>query len=784
MALSTFIGCITGSATGLHIAVLCLWAFMGGLLVSVGNRGGVVGNQAIIAFVVFGRFSEDVAQALGLAALVLTGGLAQVAFLSVVRWPPPLRGQRAATGEAFRALSSLAAASDDASSLPAAQAIDRAEASLASPSLFGDAAITTLRSLVNEAYRLRVQLMAIHALLRRLRAAGVAEASDEDGAARRALRLAAAALDSAAQAIEGDASAGERLERCAAELDATVDAYAQAPAGSPDVHLDRRLAALAGQVRAVASLAPAAGKAGGLRSRRPYRRTDQPLQRLRADLEQLRANMSLQSPVGRHAVRLAVVVPLAALLARELPLSRSYWMVVAAATVLRPEFGATFTRGAERALGTALGVGLAGVIAVILHPAGGATVVIVLILAWAGYSVFAASFAAGFAFITALVVFLLNLISPDTFGTATARLVDTLVGGAIGLTAYALWPTWAHTSAWQSLADLVGSERAYVSGVLGAAAEGRRPGDQRMRSLARRARLDRTTAESTVARSLSEPSTRRIDASQSQRALAAMRRLVQAAHILRLDVQDDREHRPHPQLEPLRFGIDKLLGEVENSMRARPQVDPAPRDLPDIRRRYGSLEQESGRDEESRALLDQLDEMVDAANSLAAAAGLEGGEADPEDAAGPQEERLRTAEDGGVRNNSLMTTFPDTHRDLLDAPVATLATIGSDGLPQMTEIWFLYDEGELKTSLNTTRLKTRNLQQRPEYGLMIVDLQDPRRYLAVRGRVTIKPDEDYAFATKLGAKYNADVKDHDRPGEGRLEVTFVPANIYAVDMGA
>jgi uncharacterized membrane protein YccC len=344
----------------------------------------------------------------------------------------------------------------------------------------------------------------------------------------------------------------------------------------------------------------------------------------------VRANMSLRSPVGRHALRLAVVVPVAALLARQLPLQRSYWMVVAAATALRPEFGATFTRGAERAAGTALGVGLAGAIAVILHPAGGATVVLVLVLAWAGYSVFPASFAAGFAFITALVVFLLNTISPDTLGTATHRLVDTLIGGALGLAAYALWPTWAQTSAWQSLANLVRSERAYLNSVLGAAADGHRPGDQRMRTLARQARLDRTTAESTVARSLSEPSTRRIDASQSQRALAAMRRLVQAAHVLRLDVQDDREHRPHAQLEPLRAGIDELLGEVETSMRARPQEDPAPRDLPDIRRRYASLERAAGHDPESQALLIQLDEMVDAANSLAAAAGLEGAEEDEE----------------------------------------------------------------------------------------------------------------------------------------------------------
>jgi PPOX class probable F420-dependent enzyme len=130
-----------------------------------------------------------------------------------------------------------------------------------------------------------------------------------------------------------------------------------------------------------------------------------------------------------------------------------------------------------------------------------------------------------------------------------------------------------------------------------------------------------------------------------------------------------------------------------------------------------------------------------------------------------------------------MTTFPDSHRDLLEASVATLATIGNDGVPQLTEVWFLHDEGELKTSLNTSRLKTRNLQRRPECGLMILDLANPYRYLSVRGRAEIAPDDDYAFATKLGAKYNANVRDHDGPGESRVVVTIAPTHVYAVDMG-
>src|SRR5581483_9044322 len=141
------------------------------------------------------------------------------------------------------------------------------------------------------------------------------------------------------------------------------------------------------------------GEGGSLRERRMRRHTHRPLERLAAGLDQLRADASLDSPAGRHALRLTVVVLAAEVISRHVPLQRGYWMVVAAATTLRPEFGATFTRGTERAVGTALGVGLAGAIAVALHPTGAATIVIVGLMAVAGYAVFAASFAAGFAFI-------------------------------------------------------------------------------------------------------------------------------------------------------------------------------------------------------------------------------------------------------------------------------------------------------------------------------------------------------------------------------------------------
>jgi PPOX class probable F420-dependent enzyme len=129
-----------------------------------------------------------------------------------------------------------------------------------------------------------------------------------------------------------------------------------------------------------------------------------------------------------------------------------------------------------------------------------------------------------------------------------------------------------------------------------------------------------------------------------------------------------------------------------------------------------------------------------------------------------------------------MSTFPDSHLDLLDGQVASLATIGGDGFPQLTEIWFLHEDGELKLSLNDARLKTRNLRKRPQCSLLLLDLENPYRYLEVRGTARIEPDADYEFARRLGAKYDADLSDHDKPGETRVVVTIEPANVYAVDM--
>jgi PPOX class probable F420-dependent enzyme len=129
-----------------------------------------------------------------------------------------------------------------------------------------------------------------------------------------------------------------------------------------------------------------------------------------------------------------------------------------------------------------------------------------------------------------------------------------------------------------------------------------------------------------------------------------------------------------------------------------------------------------------------------------------------------------------------MPEIPASHRDLLDGEFATLATIGPDGRPQLSEVWFLTEGDTVVTSLNTSRQKTKNLRANPAVTVFLLDLAVPYRYLEIRGDAEITPDDDYAFAGRLGVKYQADLRAHDQPGQSRVKVTIHPTRINAVDM--
>lgn len=123
-------------------------------------------------------------------------------------------------------------------------------------------------------------------------------------------------------------------------------------------------------------------------------------------------------------------------------------------------------------------------------------------------------------------------------------------------------------------------------------------------------------------------------------------------------------------------------------------------------------------------------------------------------------------------------TIPASHRDLLDKnQVAILTTKGPDGFPQTTALWYLVEDDTVKLSINTARQKAKNLVRDNESTVFFMDPENPYRTLEIRARAKVEPDPDYVLAGKVAARYGADFRQMDKPGERRIAVTLEPVKV-------
>lgn len=115
--------------------------------------------------------------------------------------------------------------------------------------------------------------------------------------------------------------------------------------------------------------------------------------------------------------------------------------------------------------------------------------------------------------------------------------------------------------------------------------------------------------------------------------------------------------------------------------------------------------------------------------------------------------------------------IPTSHADLLSAiTVAHVATIGPNGEPQVSPVWFDWDGMFLRfAQISGLQQKVRNLQRDPRIALSIVDPANLYRHLEVRGIVErIEPDRDWSFINAMSKKY----LDQDHYPYGKPEDTW------------
>jgi PPOX class probable F420-dependent enzyme len=122
-------------------------------------------------------------------------------------------------------------------------------------------------------------------------------------------------------------------------------------------------------------------------------------------------------------------------------------------------------------------------------------------------------------------------------------------------------------------------------------------------------------------------------------------------------------------------------------------------------------------------------------------------------------------------------TIPEKYLDLLESTaLASVATIGPNGAPQVNPVWFGWDGTHLRFSQTKVRQKFQNVQREPRIAVSIVDPANPFRYLEIRGHVVaIEEDPDLAFINSMAKKYmGQDTYPWHQPGDERVVIVIAP----------
>jgi PPOX class probable F420-dependent enzyme len=127
------------------------------------------------------------------------------------------------------------------------------------------------------------------------------------------------------------------------------------------------------------------------------------------------------------------------------------------------------------------------------------------------------------------------------------------------------------------------------------------------------------------------------------------------------------------------------------------------------------------------------------------------------------------------------TALDQIDEDILSAEAAVIATNGPDGLPQLSAIWFIVEDGVLKMSVTETTQKYRNLVADDRATLLIFHPAGANYYAEIRGNVSISQDRDYLFANRLGKKYSTDMRSFDTDGVRRAILALKPSKINVGD---
>lgn len=130
----------------------------------------------------------------------------------------------------------------------------------------------------------------------------------------------------------------------------------------------------------------------------------------------------------------------------------------------------------------------------------------------------------------------------------------------------------------------------------------------------------------------------------------------------------------------------------------------------------------------------------------------------------------------------MSATLSDHLKKLLDDRVfVTLATIQSDGSPQVSPVWVKRDGDDLLISTTVDRRKTHNMRRDPRVSVVVLPSDQPYLYAEIRGTVTLTAEGGQELINDLARKYEGKSYAEFNPDSGqdaeRLVVRVTPRRV-------
>ncbi|WP_377267761.1 FUSC family protein [Peterkaempfera sp. SMS 1(5)a] len=423
------LGALVHGTTWLFLLLLAVAAFATGLWRTMGLAPGIRGCLAVIGLMITADLAPDVHGGLLMAGWIAVG----TGFVVVVQLLPPygprFAAQRRALAALYRSLAEGSVAADPAA-LARSAPFTAARQALDLLPQFSRPPAAAMFGLLGEAERIRRALQTV-----RLTAPVTAASGDQE------------ALAAVAQVL-GDISrtvASGREHRTPEEVWTRLESRtAASPVRGPRDLAARlrpaeQLARRSTDDRLGDVLEPHTEIPGLYAGTPSVART----------ARRIRAQLHPQSPIFRHAVRLAVGVVVAEVIGRSIGgwgglgiSAHGFWVALTTMLVLFPEYGHTIARGWGRAAGAVLG----GVFAWVLslpHWSPGGLAVVAVVLAAASFVTLRTGQLMLNLWLTTWIVFLIHHVGGLPGPTAWARAADTVVGAALAVFIFLVWPTWS-----------------------------------------------------------------------------------------------------------------------------------------------------------------------------------------------------------------------------------------------------------------------------------------------------------------------------------------------------